>query len=94
LRLPSASAKGDLIDDAACLDWLERSLHPQGFSCPYCHNTNRRLFRATQAFPAYRCRDCDGYYTVLTNTVFAKTRQRPATIVLLRGMAQGKPRTA
>ena len=43
-------------------------------------------------FPAYRCRTCDGYYTLLTGTVFAKTRQRPATLVLLlRGMAKGEP---
>ena len=43
-------------------------------------------------FPAYRCRACDGYYTLLTGTVFAKTRQRPATLVLLlRGIAKGEP---
>jgi hypothetical protein len=43
-------------------------------------------------FPASRCRACDGYYTRLTGTVFAKTRQRPATLVLrLRGMAKGEP---
>jgi hypothetical protein len=32
------------------------------------------------------------YYTLLTGTVFAKTRQRPATLVLLlRGIAKGEP---
>ena len=42
-------------------------------------------------FPAYRCRDCEGYYTLLTGTVFAKTHQRPATLVLLlRGVAKGE----
>ena len=42
--------------------------------------------------PAYRCRACEGYYTLLTGTVFEKTRQRPATLVLLlRGMATGEP---
>ena len=81
----------ELMDDAACLLWLERHLHPNGFVCPHCTSTNRRLFRATQAFPAYRCRDCDGYSTLVTDTVFAKTRQRPLTIVLLlRGVAQGE----
>jgi hypothetical protein len=50
------------------------------------------LFRAQGDFPAYRCRACEGYYTLLTGTVFAKTRQRPATLVLLlRGMAKGEP---
>jgi hypothetical protein len=43
-------------------------------------------------FPAYRGGACEGYDTLLTGTVFEKTRQRPATLVLLRrGMAKGKP---
>jgi len=43
-----------------------------------------------QAFPGYRCRDCQRAYTLVTGTVFEKTRQRPATIVLLlRGITQG-----
>ena len=81
----------ELMDDAACLLWLEQHLHPNGFRCPHCTSTNRRLFRASQAFPAYRCRDCDGYYTILTHTAFEKTRQRPATLLLLlRGVARGE----
>ena len=81
-----------LLDDSICLLWLERHLHPDGFACPRCHRPERRLFRQQGAFPAYQCRACDGYYTLLTNTVFAKTRQRPATLVLLlRGMAKGEP---
>jgi transposase-like protein len=82
----------ELLDDSTCLLWLERHLHPGGLACPHCHSSERRLFRQQGAFPAYRCRACDGYYTLLTNTVFAKTRQRPATLVLLlRGMAKGEP---
>jgi len=50
------------------------------------------VFRAQGSFPAYRCRACEGYDTLLTGTVFEKTRQRPATLVLLRrGMAKGEP---
>jgi transposase-like protein len=72
--------------------WLERHLHPDGFACPHCHRLKRRLFRQQGDFPAYRCRMCDGYSTLLTNTVFDKTRQRPATLVLLlRGIAKGEP---
>jgi transposase len=42
-------------------------------------------------FPTYRCRVCQRTYTILTGTVFAKTRQRPATILmLLRGFAKGE----
>jgi transposase-like protein len=83
---------GELMDDSICTLWLERYLHPQGMTCPHCGSGRRRLFRAQEHFPAYRCRACDGYYTLLTGTVFAKTRQRPATLVLLlRGVAKGEP---
>ena len=82
----------ELLDDSICLIWLERHLHPEGLTCPHCHSPERRLFRPQGDFPAYRCRACDGYHTLLTNTVFEKTRQRPATLVLLlRGIAKGEP---
>ena len=82
----------ELLDESICLLWLERHLHPDGLACPHGHSPERRLFRQQGAFPAYRCRACDGDSTLLTNTVFAKTRQRPATLVLLRrGMAKGEP---
>jgi transposase-like protein len=81
----------DLLDDATCLAWLEQHIHPNGFVCPHCGSPDRRLFVRHQAFPGYRCRACERYYTVLTNTAFAKTRQRPATLVLLlRGIAKGE----
>ena len=82
---------GELLDDRICLIWLERHLHADGFKCPRCGCTERRLFRGQGPFPASRCRACDGYYTLLTGTVFAKSRQRPATLVLLREIAKGKP---
>jgi transposase-like protein len=83
---------GELLDDSICLLWLERHLHPEGLACPRCRHSERRLFRAQGHFPAYRCRACDGYYTLLTDTIFEKTRQRPATLVLLlRGIAKGEP---
>jgi transposase-like protein len=82
---------GELLDDGMCTIWLEHHLHPRGLLCPHCGDAGRRVFRAQGHFPAYRCRACDGYYTLLTGTVFAKTRQRPATLVLLlRGIAKGE----
>jgi hypothetical protein len=82
----------ELLDDSICLLWLERYLHPNGWVCPRGGPPQRRLFRDHDYFPAYRCRVCDGYDTVLTGTIFAKTRQRPATLVLLlRGIAKGEP---
>jgi transposase-like protein len=82
----------DLLDDDGCTLWLEHHLHPGGLQCPNCGSPDRRLFRVQGHFPAYRCRACDGYYTLLTGTVFAKTHQPPATLVLLlRGIAKGEP---
>jgi transposase-like protein len=81
----------DLLDDAACGVWLEQYLHPTGLVFPRCQSADRRLFRRHTYFPTYRCRMCQRTYTMLTDTVFEKTRQRPATIVLLlRGIAKGE----
>jgi transposase-like protein len=80
-----------LLDANSCTNWLERHLHLEGLKCPHCGSLERRLFRPQGHFPAYRCRLCDGYYTLLTGTVFAKTHQQPATLVLLlRGIAKGE----
>ena len=82
----------DWLDDDSCTRWLERHLHPEGLKCPHCGSPDRRLFRAQGHFPVYRCRGGDGYDTLLTDTVFAKTRQPSATLVLLlRGIAKGEP---
>ncbi len=82
---------GDLLDETACLAWLEQHLHPQGWKCPRCGNTERRLAKQGGHFPAYRCKDCDRYHTILSGTVLHKTRQKPSTLVLmLRGIAQGE----
>jgi hypothetical protein len=82
----------DLLDDDSCSLWLERYLHPRGLQGPHCGSPDRRLFRVQGHFPAYRCRVCAGDDTLLTGTVFAKSRQPPATLVLLlRGIAKGEP---
>jgi hypothetical protein len=81
----------ELLDDNICTRWLEQHLHPDGLTRPHCEHAERRLFRVQGHFPAYRCRACDGYDTLLTGTIFANTRQRPATLVLLlRGVAKGE----
>jgi hypothetical protein len=82
----------ELLDDSICLIWWERHLYPHGLHCARCGRRNRRLFRPQPHFPAYRCRGGDSYNTLLTGTAFAKTRQRPATLVLLlRGIAKSEP---
>ena len=80
-----------LLDEQACLNWLEHSLHPDGLRCPRCGQTERRRARRGEAVPSFRCKGCDRYYTALTGTVFQKTRQPPSTLVLmLRGIAKGE----
>lgn len=84
-------AISELLDESACVRWLEKYLHPQGLVCPHCGNAERWLFRAQGYFPAYRCKACKGYYTLLSGTVFQKTHQQPSTLVLLiRGIAKGE----
>jgi transposase-like protein len=82
----------DLLDVEACTVWLTQQLHPAGLRCPGCRSEQRRVARRRGHFLGYRCRNCDRYYTLLTETVFAKTRQTPAQLVLLlRGIAKGEP---
>lgn len=71
---------GELMDEAASLPWLERHRYPAGLCCPRCGSRSYRLFRPKQVFPGYRCRECDGAFTILTGTAFAKTRQKPSTV--------------
>jgi|RhiMethySRZTD1v2_1073278.scaffolds.fasta_scaffold262785_2 hypothetical protein len=82
----------ELLDDGICLIWLERPLHLDGLKCRHCGSTARWLFRHQEHFPTYRCRIRDGYYTLLTGTVFEKTRQHPATLaLLLRSIGTAEP---
>lgn len=86
IDLPTA----DLFDESFYLLWLERHLHPGGFSCPNCRSADRRLFRRQGYYDAYRCRVCDRYYTLLTGTAFEGSRKPPLVLVhLLRGISKG-----
>jgi transposase-like protein len=81
----------DLFDDSLSLVWLERHLHPDGFVCPHCGSDERRVFRKQGHYDAYRCRKCDGYYTLLSGSAFEGSRKRPAVLVLLlRGITKGE----
>src|SRR5512145_2783987 len=82
---------GELLDEERCSDWLAAHLHPNGLRCPHCQSERRRNFRQLRHFMAYRCLDCERYYTLLSETVFAKSQQAPSTLVLLlRGIAKGE----
>lgn len=81
----------DLLDEEACLHWLEKHLHPDGVKCLKCGSSQRRRAQQNGYWPAWRCKSCDHYYTLLSGTVFEKTRQPPSKVVLLlRGIAKGE----
>lgn len=84
-----------LLDDALCLRWLNHHFHPNGMQCPHCGAgvDAARHFRTTKKsrVPVYRCKRCQGVYTLYSGTVFAKTHYRPAQVVLLlRGIFKGE----
>jgi transposase-like protein len=81
----------ELLDENECAKWLEKYLHPDGLQCPRCGGTEKRIAQRNGYWTAYRCKGCDRYYSLLTRTVFEKTRQRPSKVVLiLRGIAKGE----
>ena len=82
----------ELLGEEECVGWLEQRLHPDGLHCPGCHSDQCRVAQRHRWWIAYRCKACDRYYTLLTGTVFEKTRQPPSKLVLLlRGIAKGEP---
>jgi len=82
----------ELLDEEECAKWLEMHLHPAGLKCPRCGETEKRIAQRNGYWTAYRCKACDRYFSLLTQTVFEKTRQPPSKVVLiLRGIAKGEP---
>ena len=84
-----------LLDTESCLGWLERYFHPDGLRCSHCGASVQyaRHFRTTtrSQVPVYRCRQCQGIYTLYSGTVFQGTHLRPQKIVLLlRGIFKGE----
>jgi hypothetical protein len=84
-----------LLDEQACYDFLLRVLHPNGLACPRDHQLPPHQAphdRHRVPIMDERCRTCGAVFNLFTNTLFAKTRYRCSTIVLiLRGIAQGTP---
>lgn len=81
-------------DEKAALRWIEETLHPQGLCCPRCGSKYRRIARHKGKIPAWRCTDCDRYYTMISGTIFEKTRQSAHGLLqILHGLFQGRPLT-
>ena len=84
-----------LLDTEASVAWIEQHFHPDGFDCPQCQASlaDARLFRTNRGsgLPVYRCRSCQGVYTLYTRTLFEGAQLLPAQVVLLlRGVFQGQ----
>jgi transposase-like protein len=84
-----------LLDTDASVDWISQHFHPDGFGCPHCqaHLTEARFFRTNRGscLPVYRCRACQGVYTLYSHTLFEGSQLLPAQVVLLlRGVFQGQ----
>ena len=81
----------DLLDDELSYQWLLYHFHPDGLNCPHCKTgvKEARHFRETQTsqLAVYRCRSCQGIYTLYSGTVLEGKHLRPAQgVLLLRGV--------
>ena len=85
----------ELLSKEECYQYLKRSLHPEGLSCPNGHelpSDQAPHDRRRAPIVDYRCRECGSVFNIFTNTVWSKTHYDPSTIVmLLRGFAKGLP---
>jgi predicted SprT family Zn-dependent metalloprotease len=84
-----------LLDLETSYAWLLRHFHPNGLHCVHCGVSvnEARHFRTTKQsqVPVYRCKACQGIYTLYSGTVFQGTHLRPQKIVLLlRGIFKGE----
>lgn len=84
-----------LLDRTTSYAWLLRYFHPDGLHCVHCGVSvdHARHFRTTKRsqVPVYRCKQCQGIYTLYSGTVFQGTHLRPQKIVLLvRGIFKGE----
>jgi transposase-like protein len=86
----------DLLDKENSTQWVIEHFHPNGFGCPNCKVgiDQAHEFRTTKRsqLVVYRCRCCQGTYTLYTGTVFQQHHLTPMQIVLLmRGVLKGEP---
>ena len=85
----------ELLSEEECYQYLKRSLHPEGLSCPNGHELSSDQAphdRRRAPIMDYRCRECGAVLNIFTGTVWSKTHYDPSTIVmLLRGFAKGMP---
>ena len=83
---------GDLMDEAACYEFLVALLHPDGLASPHCDDRGHLKVHRRDRAPilAYRRTACRRISTAFTRTVLRATKRRPIELVLIpRGIARG-----
>ena len=65
----------ELLDAAACRDWIMARTHPAGPACPWCGKpvSSPRLQATWQNLGRVQCRTCGRFFTGLTGTILSKT---------------------
>lgn len=85
----------DLMDRAACVNWIEAYFHPAGLKCPHCGAPfgDGHWFRRTKRsdLDVYRCQQCRGIYNLYSGTIFEGRYFTPEqTVLFIREVCQGK----
>jgi transposase-like protein len=85
----------ELMDQEACIQWLEKYFHPDRLKCPQCQvNVEQAMwFRKTNRsdLDVYRCKNCRGIYNLYSGTVFEGRHFTPEqTLLFIREILQGK----
>ena len=84
----------DLMDEPACYAQLVDWLHPDGMTCPRCHQHDRMVVHRRGRDPVldFRCGHCHRVFNAFTGTALHGIKCRPRELVLIiRGFAQGVP---
>ena len=84
----------DLMDEPACYAQLVDWLHPDGMTCPRCHQHDRMVVHRRGRDPVldFRCGHCHRVFNAFTGTALHGIKRRPRELVLIiRGFAQGVP---
>ena len=84
----------DLMDEPACYAQLVDWLHPDGMTCPRCHQHDRMVVHRRGRNPVldFRCGHCHRVFNAFTGTALHGIKRRPRELVLIiRGFAQGVP---
>jgi hypothetical protein len=82
----------ELLSEEECYQYLKRSLHPEGLSCPNGHElpSDQAPHDRREPIVDYQCRECGAVPGLFTDTVWSKTHYDPwATRDASPGVCEG-----